>query len=81
MAWNLRRIRVAKGHSQEALAFDASVDRGYISGIENKTFNPTVEILERLATALSVDVVELLQKPSAGAKEVKPLKAGRRLGG
>lgn len=31
---NIKRIRVAKGVSQEQLAFDASVDRSYLGGIE-----------------------------------------------
>ena len=81
VARNLRRIRGARNHSQEALAFDANVDRGYISGIENGTFNPTVDVLDRLAADLAVDVAEFLQKPSGGSKEPKPLKPGRRPGG
>jgi hypothetical protein len=33
VAWNLRRIRVRRGLSQERLAFDASVDRSYVGGL------------------------------------------------
>ena len=40
VAWNLRRIRVERGLSQEALAVDADVDRTYVSGIERGSFNP-----------------------------------------
>ena len=78
VAWNLRRFRVEQKLSQESLAVDAGVDRSYISGIENGTFNPTVEILDRFATALGVDVSDFLQKPQSGSQQPKPLRSGRR---
>lgn len=78
IALNLRRIRAAKGVSQEALAFDADVDRSYISGIERETFNPTVDLLEKLANALGADVADFLNIPRGAAAKPKPLKPGRR---
>lgn len=78
VAWNLRRIRVEQGISQESLAVDADVDRSYISGMERQEFNPTVDLLDRLATALAVDVSRLLDLPPAGAVPPKPMKSGRR---
>ncbi len=78
VAWNLRRLRVERGLSQESLAVDAEVDRSYISGIETRTFNPTVDVLDRLAAALSVDVSEFLHMPDTKAAPPKPLKSGRR---
>ena len=78
VAWNLRRIRVELGLSQEALAVDAGVDRTYVSGIERGGFNPTVEVLDRLATALGIDVAVLLALPDAAAGEPKPMRSGRR---
>lgn len=80
VAWHVRRLRVERGLSQEALAVDAGVDRGYVSGIERGTFNPTLEILDRLAAALSVDVGEFLVLPAADAAPPVPLRAGRRKG-
>lgn len=80
VAWHVRRLRVERGLSQEALAVDAGVDRGYVSGIERGTFNPTVEILDRLAAALSVDVGEFLLLPASDAVPPVPLRAGRRRG-
>ena len=50
VAWNLRRIRVKRGLSQERLAFDSGVDRSYVGGLERRTENPTVDVLDRLAT-------------------------------
>ncbi len=71
IAWNLRRIRGEKGVTQEALAVDAQVDRSYVSGIEQQGFNPSVDILDRLATALSVDISDFFNKPSM-AKSRRP---------
>lgn len=78
IAWNLRRIRSGQGISQENLAVDADVDRSYISGIENSQFNATVDILDRLADALGVDVSDFLVKPKAGSKPPQPLTPGRK---
>ena len=78
VAWNLRRLRVARAVSQENLAVDASVDRSSISDIEGGTFNPSVDLLARLANALEVDVAEFLVVPLEGAEPPTTLKRGRR---
>ena len=78
VAWQVRRLRVERALSQEALAVDAGVDRGYVSGIERGTYNPTVDILDRLAAALSVDVAELMMLPDADTAAPVPLRPGRR---
>ncbi|TNC07637.1 helix-turn-helix transcriptional regulator [Methylobacterium terricola] len=78
VARNLRRIRSAQGISQEALAIDANVDRTYVSGIERRVFNPTVDILDRLADALSIDVSELFNKLDNADPEPSSLRSGRR---
>jgi transcriptional regulator with XRE-family HTH domain len=56
---NLRRLRKERGVSQEDFATDSGFDRGYISGVERGVRNPSVLVLERIATALEVDVAEL----------------------
>ncbi len=78
LAWNLRALRVARGLSQERLAADAGLDRAYLGGIERKTENPTVDVLDRLAVTLGVPVSALLEIPAAGATAPVPLKRGRR---
>ncbi len=78
VAWHLRRLRVARGFSQEALAVDAGVDRTYVSGIERGSFNPTVEVLERLARALGCDVAELFAIPQSDDEVPAPLRPGRK---
>ena len=57
---NVRRLREAKGWSQEALGFEAELHRTYISGIERGVRNPTVIIVAKLATALGVPPDRLL---------------------
>ena len=78
VAWNLRRLRTVQQLSQEALAFDANVDRTSISGIENEAFNPSIDLLDRLAAVLRVDVSEFLLAIQAGDALPAPLKRGRR---
>ena len=41
---NLKRLRIAADKSQETLAFDAEVDRTYISQIERGVGNPSIYI-------------------------------------
>jgi transcriptional regulator with XRE-family HTH domain len=67
VAWNLRRIRVQRGLSQERLAHDAEVDRSYVGGLERQEENPTVDVLDRLAKTLEVPVSELFKLPQGRA--------------
>ena len=78
IAWNVRALRVARGLSQEALAADAGVDRAYLGGLEREQENPTVDVLERLANTLDIELAALFKKPRAGAKAPETLPAGRR---
>jgi transcriptional regulator with XRE-family HTH domain len=77
VAWNLRRLRVTQGLSQEKLAADAEVDRSYLGRLEREQENPTVDLLDRISTALAVQISELLRQPTS-SKRPKPLPAGRR---
>lgn len=58
---NLKRYRAARGISQEALAEQADFHRTYISQLERCVTNISIDGLERLASALEVDVLDLLQ--------------------
>jgi transcriptional regulator with XRE-family HTH domain len=78
VAWNLRRIRVRRGLSQERLAFDAGVDRSYVGGLERREENPTVDVLDRLSKTLSIPIAELFVEPAKGSIPPKPLRSGRR---
>lgn len=78
VARNIRKLRVRRGLSQEALAVDAQVDRTYVSRVERGLENPTVAVLEKLANALGADIARLFDKPRAGEAEPKPLRGGRK---
>ena len=78
VARNLRRLRVEKAISQEALAVDATVDRTYVSRVERGLENPTILVLERLAKALNADVAEFFDRNQVARGPVKPLPGGRR---
>ena len=78
VARNVRRIRVAKGISQERLAFDAGIDRSYLGGIEREGENPTVDLLDRLAGTLEVPLAELFAEVNRQERKSVGLKRGRR---
>jgi len=63
VASNLRRLRTDRGLTQEDLSERSNVHQTYLSGVESAKRNPTVEVLERIAAALRVDVSELFRKP------------------
>ena len=58
---NLRKLRLKKNMSQGDLATALSVDRAYISNIENGRMNPTLSTLEKIANALGISSSELLK--------------------
>jgi transcriptional regulator with XRE-family HTH domain len=60
---NLRKARHAKGLSQEALAYEADVDRRYLSKIETCTTSVGLDIIGRLAAVLEIEAYELLMPP------------------
>lgn len=59
---NLKRLRAMHELSQEQLAERAEFHRTYVSQLERRVTNITIDGLERLATALEVDITELLKK-------------------
>ena len=60
---NLRRLRHAKGLSQENLAYEADVNRSYMSRLEKGVSYPGLEIIGKLAAVLGVEPAELLKLP------------------
>ena len=70
-AANLRRLRHAKGLSQDDLAYEAEVSRSYLSQIEKGTFFASLKIVGRLAEALKVEPAELLKMPTKRGKRLR----------
>lgn len=64
---NVRALRIAKGLTQEQLAFEADLDLTYVGGIERGKRNPSLLVMVRLADALEALPDHLLtyQKGSA----------------
>jgi transcriptional regulator with XRE-family HTH domain len=61
LARNVRRLRLARGLTQEALAADADLHQGLISEIENEAANPELDTIGRLATALGARPRDLFE--------------------
>ncbi|MEY9181358.1 transcriptional regulator [Bradyrhizobium ottawaense] len=76
LAWNVRRIRVSRGISQEKLAHEAGIDRSYLASLERQLKNPTIDLLERIAETLGVHLSEFFVRAPQGAKNPKTLLKG-----
>jgi transcriptional regulator with XRE-family HTH domain len=64
VATNVRKLRLAKGLSQEGLAWEAGVNRSYMAKIETGATWVGLEIIVKLAAVLEVEPAELLRLPS-----------------
>lgn len=78
VGWNVRRVRVSKGLSQERLAFDANVDRSYLGGLERGEHNPSVDMLARIAKVLDVPLRDLFVEYDPEIGEIDGLPPGRK---
>lgn len=58
---NLKRLRLEKGISQESLALSADLDRTYIPSIEKGERNVSITVVEKLANALNVSIMEFFK--------------------
>jgi transcriptional regulator with XRE-family HTH domain len=56
----LRKLREAKGMSQTALAKKARISREHLNRLEAGRFDPAVGVVQRLAKALGISLMELL---------------------
>jgi transcriptional regulator with XRE-family HTH domain len=55
----IRAARTALGFSQEQLAYESSIDRSYIGGVERGERNITFNVLCKIAAALRCDIATL----------------------
>jgi transcriptional regulator with XRE-family HTH domain len=61
-AENLRKARLAKKLSQEALAELASIHRTYVGSVERAERNVSIDNMERLSAAVGVALPDLLKE-------------------
>lgn len=61
VADNFKRIRLAKGLTQEQFSEISGFSQQYVSGLESGRRNPTVVTIYELASALGVSHLELLK--------------------
>jgi len=54
----VKELRKAKKISQEELAHLAQLERSYVSNIEMGKRNVSIEVVEKIAVALGVEMVE-----------------------
>lgn len=64
---NFRRLRLAKGLTQEQAAELTGVSQQYISGLEQGRRNPTVLTLHELTGPLNAQPIDLLTRFQDGA--------------
>lgn len=55
---NIRNTRQKKGLTQEQLALEAEVNHGHLSEIEAGQHNVTIDLLDKLARALTANVAD-----------------------
>lgn len=78
IGWNLRKLRVDRGLSQEKLALEAAIDRSYVGRIERGEENLTISVLEALAVALGIKVAAFFDEAGTDGPRPEGLKAGRK---
>ena len=68
LAANVRRLREARGLSQQQMARLAGIPRPTWASLEAGDANPTLAVLGRAASALSVSIEELIGPPRTAAR-------------
>ena len=76
----LKEMRDARGWTQQQLAGASGVSQTFISELESCKKQPTVTIAIKLAQALGVELMELLQPNSIPESDVSPEKPLREMG-
>ena len=61
----VRRLRIARGLSQERLAEDVGIHRTYIGDVERGLRNLGLLNVDRIATALGTDLADLMSEVEA----------------
>jgi transcriptional regulator with XRE-family HTH domain len=60
LARNMKRLRAVRRLSQEALAYEANIDRTYVSDLEREQYAASLDMLDDIAKALDVRPSDLI---------------------
>ncbi|UAJ10505.1 helix-turn-helix domain-containing protein [Glacieibacterium megasporae] len=80
LGWNIRKLRLERGLSQERLAADTGIDRAYVSELERGTVAASVDMIGRLAAAFKVEPSQMLDAPTDTSNPPPNLRKGRKPG-
>ena len=67
----VRRLRAAKGYSQERFANHCGINRTYMTAIETGNRNVSLDIIERIAKGLGMDTGSLFAEVEAERRRPK----------
>jgi transcriptional regulator with XRE-family HTH domain len=68
----LRELRAERGVSQEAVALEAGLNRGYYSGVERGVRNVSLTNIAKIANALGVATSDVLAGAEANSGKHRP---------
>ena len=72
------QMRIKKGITQNKLAAMIGVDQRQISTWERGRFMPSIEVLQKIADALDMDLIELVKAHQKSKKKCSPIALARR---
>lgn len=64
LSLNMIRLRRDRGWSQEWLGAEAGLHRTFIAHLERQARNPSLDSIEKIATAFGIQVWEILRPPA-----------------
>lgn len=57
---NIVKLRQERGYTQERLAYESGISKGYLSEIESGKKSPTIRTLEKIAETLETRLTKLV---------------------
>jgi len=78
LARNVRTLREARAMTQAQMAKLAAIPRATWANIESGSANPTLAVLDRVATAFQVTIEELIAAPRSEAREWRSIASSSR---
>lgn len=58
---NITKFRTEKGYTQERLAYESEISKGYLSEIESGKKSPTVRTMVKLSKTLEVELFKFFK--------------------